>query len=121
MPCVNGEWADRIAWGNTRPTSATPLGGFPAFLCAVSSLAPGGVEVIIKVYHSKLFYKTISRTLHQNVFLVSAGEPRWWYVNIGSGNDFDAVRLQAIAQNNVDPDLFHHMSSLGHNELYIFP
>ena len=55
------------------------------------------------------------------VFLVSAGEPRWWYVNIGSGNDFDAGRLQAIAQTNVDPDLFRHMSSLGHNELCIFP
>ena len=38
----------------------------------------------------------------------------WWSVNIGSGNGL--VQL-AITWANVDPDLYCHLASLGHNEL----
>ena len=41
----------------------------------------------------------------------------WIWVNIGSGNGFAAWWHQAITWAKVDPDLCHHVVSLGHNEL----
>ena len=41
---------------------------------------------------------------------MSAAEPHWWEVNIGSGNVLVAWRQQALTWANADPDL-------GHNEL----
>ena len=41
--------------------------------------------------------------------------PPWWSVDSGS------IRQQAIAWAIVDPDLYHHMASLGHNDLKVVP
>ena len=47
---------------------------------------------------------------------VNATRPHWWFVNIGSGYGFGAVR-QAITWTNADPISWLHTVSLGANDL----
>ena len=49
-----------------------------------------------------------------NCSQVNATEHLWWYVSIGSGNGLGAIRQQAIAWANVDPDLSCHIVHIGH-------
>ena len=44
-----------------------------------------------------------------------------WYVNIAAGNGLLPSGQQAITRANVDSDLCHQITSLGHNEIRIFP
>ena len=52
-----------------------------------------------------------------NCLKVISTEHIWWQVNIFSGNGLVLVQQQAIIWTSVDPDLYCHMASLGHNEL----
>ena len=40
-------------------------------------------------------------------------------MNIGSDIGFGAIRQLAITWANVDPDLYPHLASVGHNELIV--
>ena len=77
----------------------------------------GQVEVILQVHITNSFYKLISWALTVKLVL---GECRWapliisqhwfrWWLG--------AIRQQAITWADIDPELCHHMVSLGHNEL----
>ena len=53
-----------------------------------------------------------------NSYQVNTTTPHWSLVNIGSGSGLvQYVEQQAITWANVDPDLWHHVASLGHNGL----
>ena len=50
----------------------------------------------------------------QTAAILSMGR---WQISLVSGNDFGAVRQQAITWANIDAGLYRHMASLGQNEL----
>ena len=82
------------------PRSLSPYGATrPQW---VNSLAPGRCVCDFK----SVIFEHIIDYIHKNLWIcseVNATGPKWWWVNIGSGN--------------IGPDLFCHMASLVHNEL----
>ena len=82
------------------------------WLNGFNSLAPGRCGSNFKNTCYKLiswaFCQIALRWMSQNTMMISQ---HWFSSWLG------AVRQQAITWANVDPDLWHHMASLGHNEL----
>ena len=80
-------------------------------LAAINSLAPGRCESNIE----SIIFEFMSSWL---IFSISCEIALRWMLQIflqmiGWGN---AIRQQAITRANVDPNLYQHMTSLGHNE-----
>ena len=82
------------------------------YLCFVNSSAPGKFELNFRYVIFKRILVIDGWGISCEIALIwmTLGL-HWWSVNIGSGNGW------AITWASVDPDLCHHMVSLGHNEL----
>ena len=85
--------------------------------CKLTHWPLGDLDSLWKVLFSILFYWLVSSHL---LTIMPSDECHGTYLKI-SQNWFrqwlGAIRQQVITWANVDPDLRHHMASLGHNEL----
>ena len=78
----------------------------------VNSLAPGKFEWNFIYVIFKWILVIDGWGISYEIALISMHWTSWWSVNIGSGNGL-------VPSANVDPDLCHHMASLGHKELIL--
>ena len=77
-----------------------------------NSLVPGRFQRNFHINNVLANFAGWLRYLFWNCPPMNVTVPYWWWVDISSGNGL-------LPSANVDPDLCHHMASLGHNELIL--